>query len=563
MPLSAHQKSSFGHEAVSVVSAKHNRYTNGMLLLVAMSAIIIPLLLLAVFRVPAKYGMTISALAVMSLAAIVWQMESGAIAASILQGTHRAVTILWILLGAVLLLNTLKTTGAMERIKAGFYTISQDMRVQVVLIGLLFVSLLEGLAGFGAPVAIAAPLLVSLGFRPMAAIVLTLVGDTIAVAFGAVGTPVMVGLSNVPSFGEPGFVHVIAQTITRIDVLIVTLLPLIMVTTLVFGFGENKKARSWRAVTEVLPWTLMVGVLYAVCSIVFAQVLTPEFVSIASASVVLAVAMVTAHRNILLEKDASWRTHRVASARKLDTGGAMSLVSAWLPYGFVLLALVATRLWAPAVAAVAKINLSWTNILGYETISSNWLVLASPGTILMLAALVAFAVRPSALPQAWQSLKDTSHVIRISVMALLPTLVMVQIFINSGINDSNLMGMPEYIARSFATIFGANWVFTSPFLGMLGAFITGSSTVSTLTMAPIQYSIALEAGLPTNLVLAQQVSGAAAGNMIAVHNIVAASAVVGIHHQEGHVIRRIAPVVVVYLVLGIAGALMVRFLGLV
>lgn len=534
-----------------------------MLLLVAMSAIIIPLLLLAVFRVPAKYGMTISALAVMSLAAIVWQMESGAIAASILQGGHRALTILWILLGAVLLLNTLKTTGAMERIKAGFYTISQDMRVQVVLIGLLFVSLLEGLAGFGAPVAIAAPLLVSLGFRPMAAIVLTLVGDTIAVAFGAVGTPVMVGLSNVPSFSEPGFVQAIAQTITRIDVLTVTLLPLIMVITLVFGFGENKKARSWRAVTEVLPWTLMVGALYAVCSIVFAQVLTPEFVSIASASVVLAVAMVTAHRNILLEKDASWRTHRVASARKLDMGGAMSLVSAWLPYGFVLLALVATRLWAPAVDAVAKVNLSWTNILGYETISSNWLVLASPGTILMLAALVAFAVRPSALPQAWQSLKDTSHVIRISVMALLPTLIMVQIFINSGINTSGLMGMPEYIARSFVTIFGANWVFTSPFLGMLGAFITGSSTVSTLTMAPIQYAIALDAGLPTNLVLAQQISGAAAGNMVAVHNIVAASTVVGIHHQEGHVIRRIAPVVVVYLALGITGALMVQFLGLV
>ena len=153
--------------------------------------------------------------------------------------------------------------------------------------------------------------------------------------------------------------------------------------------------------------------------------------------------------------------------------------------------------------------------------------------------------------------------IRISVMALLPTLIMVQIFINSGINSSDLASMPEYIARSFAAIFGFNWLLAAPFLGMLGAFITGSSTVSTLTMSPIQYSIALEAGLSPSLVLAQQVSGAAAGNMVAVHNIVAASTVVGLHHQEGHVIRRIAPIVAVYLVLGIVGALIVNYFGLV
>lgn len=531
-----------------------------MLLLVAMSAILIPLVLLVIFRMPARYGMTISALAVLSLAAIVWKMDTGAIAASIAQGGHRSLTIVWILLGAVVLLNTLKTTGAMERIKAGFHTISKDMRVQVVLIGLLFVSLLEGLAGFGAPVAIAAPLLVSLGFRPMAAIVLALIGDTIAVAFGAVGTPILVGLSNVPSFNEPGFVQAIAQTVTRIDFLTAVLLPTIMVATLVFGFGETKKARSWRAVREVVPWTLMVGALYAVCALFFSHTLPPEFVSIATASVVLVVAMFTAHRNILLEKDAAWKTHRV-SASRVNTHDTMTLLAAWLPYIFVIVALLATRLWQPVIDTIAKVNLSWVNIFGYETISSTWVILASPGSILMIAAVLAFVVKPTSLMRAWDSLKETSRMIRISVMALVPTLIMVQLFINSGINTADLVSMPEYIAQSLANVFGNNWLFASPLLGMLGAFITGSSTVSTLTMAPIQYAIALDAGLSTNLVMAQQVSGAAAGNMVAVHNIVAASTVVGLHHQEGHVIRRIAPVVILYLLLGVAGACVVQFFG--
>lgn len=532
-----------------------------MLLLVAMSAIIIPLLLLVVFRMPARYGMTIAALSVLSLATIVWQMDSLAIGASILQGIHRALTILWILLGAILLLNTLKVTGSMERIKSGFYTISRDMRVQVVLIGLLFVSLLEGLAGFGAPVAIAAPLLVSLGFRPMAAIVLTLIGDTIAVAFGAVGTPVMVGLSNVPVYAEPGFVSAIAQTITRIDVLIALLLPVVMVATLVFGFGEDKKSRSWREVGEVLPWALLIGGTYALSSVIFSLLLTPEFVSIASASLTLLVAMITAHRNILLSSDASWRTHRVAS-EKTTTSQRMPLLIAWLPYLFVIAALVATRLVPHVSQLVSSLDLSWRQILGYENISSVWLILASPGTILAAAAILAFIIRPTSGLKSARSLKETGRMIGISAMALIPTLIMVQIFINSGINSSELASMPEYIARSLAIIFGVNWLLVAPLLGMLGAFITGSSTVSTLTMSPIQYSIALDAGLPTNLVLAQQVSGAAAGNMVAVHNIVAASTVVGIHHQEGHVIRRVAPAVAIYLALGVVGTLTVYYLGL-
>lgn len=530
-----------------------------MLLFVAMTAIVIPLVLLAVLRIPAKYGMTISALLVALLAATVWKMESLAIAASSLQGMHRAVTVLWILLGAIFLMNTLKDTGFMERIKLGFYTISSDMRVQSVLIGVFFVSLLEGLAGFGSPVAIAAPLMVSLGFRPMAAVVLSLVGDTIAVTFGAVGTPMLVGLSNVPTYNDAGFLAAIAQQATRIDFLLAFLMPTIMVITLIFGFGENRKSKNIRAITEVLPWALVTGFTYACLATVLSYVIPPEFIGILAGGVTLVIATIMAHRNILIDKDINWRTHHHAP-KVNESVRSISLVRAWLPYGFVILLLGVTRLLPDVKAWLGVVGLDWSNILGYGMITSVWPILLSPGTIFIIAAIGALLMSLKHLTGVYKPIGQTLRMISISALALIPTLMMVQIFINSGINESGLLAMPAYIARSFAEFFGENWLFAAPLLGSLGAFIAGSSTVSTLTMAPIQFDIAIQLGTSTSLVLAQQLSGAAAGNMIAVHNIVAATTVVGLYHQEGHVIRRILPVVVVYLVLSIIGALAVSTL---
>ncbi|PID33421.1 hypothetical protein CR969_00855 [Candidatus Saccharibacteria bacterium] len=154
------------------------------------------------FRQPAKIGMTISAVIVALLAFFIWQMTPIAMAASVVQAIHRSLTILLILFGAVTLLKTMQQTGAMTRIKLGFHTISSDMRVQTVLIAFVFVSLIEGSSGFGTPAVVAAPLLMVLGFRPLAAVALALLGDTVSVTFGAVGTPLIVGLENVSQYSH-------------------------------------------------------------------------------------------------------------------------------------------------------------------------------------------------------------------------------------------------------------------------------------------------------------------------------------------------------------------------
>jgi lactate permease len=534
-----------------------------MLFLVASAAIILPLVLLAGLKLPAKYGMPISMIVVAVLALTVWGMEPLATIASGLQGIHRTISILWILFGAILLLKVLQVIGAMQRIKRGFEAISPDMRVQAVLIGVTFVAVLEGLTGFGAPMTIAAPLLLALGFRPVAAIVIALIGDTAPVVFGAVGTPVVIGLSNVPSFGEPDFFMSISRAVTTVDFAVAVLLPLIAVTTLVKFFGENKHSRSMREVWEVAPWALMVGLMYALSAFAAAFFMSPELIAVAAGVMALVFATITARYNILLAADLDWRTH--VDKTKLAVSGVrdIPLFAAWAPYMFVIVGLVATRLVPPVrEAALSHLDASWSSILGYANISSQWQFLYSPGTIMVLAALFAAGVFVASRAELATATKSTGSIVVSASLALFPALIMVQVFTNSGINTSDLAAMPIYIASQMASVFQGGWLAAAPVLGALGAFIAGSSTVSALTMAEIQYSVAKAASLSPQLVLAGQLSGSAAGNMIAVHNIIAASAVVGIYHQEGKIIRRMLPIVAIYLALSIASAFVISAFGL-
>src|SRR5699024_754032 len=150
---------------------------------IALSAIIVPFLLLVLLRMSAAKGLTISAVIVILLAITVWGMEGIIISSSILKVIHKALTILCILFGALLLLNTLQRTGAVVRINQGFRSISEDMRVQAIIVAFLFGALIEGAAGFGAPAMVTGPLLFALGFSPLVAATLALIADSTSVAF--------------------------------------------------------------------------------------------------------------------------------------------------------------------------------------------------------------------------------------------------------------------------------------------------------------------------------------------------------------------------------------------
>ncbi|OIJ16602.1 lactate permease [Anaerobacillus alkalilacustris] len=524
-----------------------------MQLLAAFSAIIAPFIFLVLLRMPAKRGMLYSAVIVILFAFTVWGLNIEILSASILQGSHRAITILFILFGAIVLLNTLKNTGAVDRINEGFRNISPDMRVQVVIVAFLFGSLIEGAAGFGTPAAVTGPLLVALGFTPLAAAATALIADSTAVSFGAVGTPIIVGLSNIEGAGVELFKEV-GILITLMDLLVGTLIPFILVLVLTIAF-EKKKGLS--SAFSLLPWTLLVGASYTLSAALYAWLFGPEFVSILASITAMAIATLTAKKNIFIPK-VVWQDALAKDFKAEEKKSDMSLVSAWSPYFIVVVLLLLTRIVTPIKQFTQNtIDLGWNNVLGIEGINSAWQVLYSPGAVLVLAAVISVFIQRSTFSSFTKASKESLNSVKGAALALIPTLALVQVFSNSGMNTSDLVSMPEYIALSMASTFGGVWPFVAPYLGILGAFITGSATVSTLTFAPIQYSVAIETGLNTNLILAQQVAGAAAGNMICVHNVVAALAVVGLVGKEGEVIRKtLAPALIYGLLVGIAATVL-------
>jgi len=528
-----------------------------MLLLAAFSAIVIPLLLIVILRMQARYAMVISALSVGLLGSMVWEMNSITIAASALQGIHRAVTILWILFGALLFLYSMQSSGAVERIKHGFMRISEDMRVQTVIVAFGFVAMLEGIAGFGTPAAIAIPLLLTLGFRPMLAVVVALVGDSVPTSFGAIGTPLLVGLENVPA-ANPSRV---GEYVTIIDSLFALLLPLVLVAILVVWFG--RKSQRLKDILEIAPWALMIGAVYVVVALVSARTIGVEFTSIVSGLVAMLVALVTAHFNIGTPA-AIWRHHEDnATVDTSQPSIKSSLVVAWLPYIVIIALLIVQRIIPSMRTMLEQVgDLGWQNILGVDQITSTWSILLSPGTVLALAAVVVIAMYRLHPKKISITLWHASSKVLLTALALVPTLIMVQIFVNSGINEAGLVSMPNYIAYLFAANFAPLWIALSPLVGTITSFIMGSTTVSTLTMSPVQASVASQLGIPVDVAMAQQLSGANAGNMIAIHNVVAASAVAGLHHQEYRIIRHTLPAVGLYLLSSVIGAIvLLNFLG--
>lgn len=539
-----------------------------MLLLTAFSAIVAPFIFLVLFRMPAKKGMTFSAIILLLLAATVWGVHNNVIVASILQGAHRALTIMLILFGAIVLLNTLKHTGAVDRINEGFRNISPDMRVQAIIVGFLFGALIEGAAGFGTPAAVVGPLMVALGFTPMAAATIALIANSVPVSFGAVGTPHLVGLSNIPGImgiaaedlaARSTFFHEIAKRVTTMDLFIATVVPSLLVFVLVFFFSKERKMSN---AFVMFPWTLSVGVVYAATAFTVAHAFGPEFVSIVSALVVISYASVTAKKGFLQPKEI-WTDALVDGFKVEAKKSDMGLFAAWSPYLVVVGLLLVTRL-VPAVKkfTTTNVDLTWRNIMGIEGINSGWQVLYSPGTILVIAALAAILIQGKSFDCFIKASKESIGSVQGASLALLPTLALVQVFTNSGMNANELVAMPRYIAIAMAAGLGGVWHNVAPYLGILGAFITGSATVSTLTFSPIQYDVATQMGLPTYVVLAQQVMGGAAGNMICVHNVVAATAVVGLVGKEGDVIRKtLGPCIVYGLMIGIMGIIVAGILG--
>jgi lactate permease len=533
-----------------------------LLSLLALAPILVVGVLLAGFRWPAKTAMPVGFVVVVVIALFVWEMDPTAIAASAIQGLLVALTLLYIVFGALLLLETLTKSGAMATIRAGFTSISPDRRIQAIIVGFLFGSFIEGASGFGTPAAVVAPLMLALGFPAMAAVMVGLIIQSTPVSFGAVGTPILVGVNGglsgagpvedrIAELGTdlPGYLERIGLQVALMHATIGTLIPLILACMLTGFFGERRRFADGLAVA---PFAIFAAFSMTIPYVIVAAVLGPEFPSLLGGLIGLSIVMFAASRGFLVPKKvwdfpprARWARHWMGT---LDVGEdevagrKMNIWLAWTPYLVVAVLLVLSRTIDPLTEFLTTGWRVYTaeNILGVEGITQALQFVYLPGFLFILTCLVTYGLHRMRGPQIAASWKVAAGQLAGAAVALLFALPLVRVFINSGesYNESGLASMPLTLAEGAASIAGGAWPAFAPWIGALGAFVAGSNTVSNLMFSLFQFSTAEQIGVRPETVVATQAVGGAAGNMITVHNIVAASATVGLVGREGDLIRK-------------------------
>jgi lactate permease len=553
--------------------------------LLSLAPIATAALLLVGLRWPAKRAMPVVYLVAVALALFVWRVPPLRVAAASVQGILISLEILYIVFGAILLLNVLTRAGAIAAIRAGFRGISDDPRVQAIIIAWLFGAFIEGASGFGTPAAIVGPLLVALGFPALAAVLVGMVAQSTPSNFGAVGTPVRIGVADGLDSPEvraqldaagvsfEQYLLLITARGALLQGIIGSFIPLIMIVILTRSFGGS----TWRDQLAIMPFALFAGLMFTLPYALAGVLLGPEFPSLLGALLGLPIVALAARRGWLLPKHqwqfppaTDWSPEWSGEASKHqakqaadDQAPPMPLWRAWLPYLLLAGVLVLSRLPALGLAeALQALEIRWNNIFG-TGIDASSVPLYVPGTaMLFVVALTLALYRPEAASLVGAT-RDSLRVVGSTSLALIFAVAMVRVYINSDVNDRALPSMPIALAEWSAATAGSAYPFFAPTVGLFGSFIAGSTTVSNLMFSLFQFSVATQLAVSGSLLVALQGVGAAAGNMVAIHNIVAACATVGLLGQEGAVLRKTALPALYYAVFGgLLGLIAALVLGL-
>ncbi|MDR1490560.1 MAG: L-lactate permease [Desulfovibrio sp.] len=554
------------------------------LAVVAFLPILVALVLMVGMRMGAMKAMPISWLVCAVSALIFWKLPVSYIAALSIQGVISAVGVLIIVFGALLILHTMQYSGGMETIQYGMQTISRDMRIQAIIIGYMFGAFIEGAAGFGTPAALAAPLLLSLGFPPLASAVLCLIFNSFPVTFGAVGTPIIVGFGaslkgavealissgTVPALTSlDQFYKIIGENVTLMHGPMAFILPIFTLGFITRFFGPN---RSWKDGFAAWKFCVFAAFSFVVPYIFLAWVVGPEIPSLVGALIGLGIIVTGAKKGFCVPEDVwtfgdpgKWEkdwTGDISFSEKTEMKAHMSQFMAWLPYVIIGLILVVTRIDALGLKGWLNAHgvVSFNEILGYGAVdvagkkmgavNDSLKLLYLPGTIpFMLVALLTAVMHKMPADKAIKAWKDTAIKMKAATISLCASVALVKIFQGSGFNPDMvaqvaggtakfLPSMPMAMATTIASVLGPIWPMFASYVGGLGAFITGSNTVSDMLFGLFQWDVAGSLKLSRPIIVAAQAAGGAMGNMICIHNIVAVCTVVGLLNREGDILKK-------------------------
>lgn len=456
-----------------------------------------------------------AAIAGIAIAIVVFGMDFRvpALAGPILEAAFISATILWILFPALAIHELQERTSASRRIGSWLGSLSDSPQVIALLLAWFFALLLEGAAGFGTPVALVAPLLVASGFPPARSVVMALIGHAAGVSFGAVGTPIVPLLDAA------------AVDSTLLSTLIVALHAAFAwaIVAAIFWLAAPQSTGETRASWIVVPFAAF---LFLLPALLLAWFTGPELPTLGGALIGGAafVAVVRGRRREKLETEAP---------------ALATIAGAALPYLLVVGLILATRSIPAMAQPLQNISVSWSFAGHY---GGSVAPLRHPGTMLLLAFIGAAALRQTSSDVVLASLRKSAARLPSVALALVSVLALARVMVHAG--------MVETLAAASVEAIGSTWPAAVPLTGAFGSFITGSATTSNILLANFQLAAAQKAGLAPLLAMAGQGFGAAIGNIVAPHNIIAGLATVGLVGGEGRVLKQTLPICLLYAAFG-------------
>lgn len=496
-------------------------------------------LALTKLRLKGYVAATITVGLALAVALLLYKMPvTTALAAAIYGFFYGLWPIAWIILGAVFLYKISVKTGQFDVIRASIVSITPDQRLQLILVGFCFGSFLEGAAGFGAPVAITAALLVGMGFNPLYAAGLCLIANMGPAAFGAMGIPVIV--AGQVSGVETGLIgQVIGRQLPLLSVGLVFVLMAIM--------------DGWRGVKETWPAALVAGLTFALSQFLVVTYVGPELPDVISGLVTLLVLAlflkVWKPRHIFKFSNAE---SGAATASSKDTPevalSLCSIVKAWSP--FILLTIMVTiwsikpfkALFAPGGALsdwVIAIHVPMLHnlvekmppIVGQPTLygaTYNLDLVSATGTAVMIAAILSILLLRMPAAKAVATAKETVKELALPIYSIGMVLAFAFVANYSGLSSTLALAMTK-TSHAFT--------FFSPLLGWVGVFLTGSNTSANALFGALQATTAQQIGVREVLLVAANTTGGSAGKMISPQSIAIACAAVGLVGRESDLFR--------------------------
>ena len=517
---------------------------------IALIPIIFFFLALAVFRLKGSVAGTITVVLALLVALFLYQMPVTLALSSAIYGFFYGLwPIAWIIIGAVFLYKVTVKTGQFDIIRSSILSLTEDQRLQMLLVGFAFGTFLEGAAGFGAPVAITAALLVGLGFKPLYAAGLCLIVNTAPVAFGAMGIPIIVAgqVSGVET-------HAISQMVGRQLPFIV---PIVLVWIMAIMDG-------WRGVRETFPAIVVGGGSFAIAQFLTSNYIGPELPDITAA--IASLVSLTLLFKVWQPKHIFRFENQVDGKNQMGDNTSVSaplptthyspaqIIKAWMPF-VILTAMVS--LWSikpfkdlfvkgknghpdgALVDMVMSINVPYlhnavqklppvvTKITDYAAIYKfDWF--SATGTAIMLAAIISIVMLKMRPKEALSTFGETIKELRTPIYSI--GMVLAFAFI------ANYSGLSATLALALAHT-GKAFTFFSPFLGWLGVFLTGSDTSANALFAALQATTAQQIGVPEVLLVAANTSGGVTGKMISPQSIAIACAATGLVGKESDLFR--------------------------